>query len=106
MRPSGVTPVASTIMSPAPEQANWPMCMSCQSVMVPSMAEYWHIGETTIRLGSVMPPSSMGVKSLGGCNRDAPFREGLAQRRGEEHRAGLVAVQAQGVRLHLNHLAG
>src|SRR4030081_33191 len=64
MRPSGGTPVASTIVNPAPEQANCPRCMTCQSVMEPSTAEYSHIGDTTTRLGSVMPPSWMGSKSF------------------------------------------
>src|SRR5436305_1607341 len=98
MRPSGVTPVASTIISPAPEQANWPTCMRCQSVMLPSSAEYWHIGDTTMRFGSVMPPSSMGVNSLGCGNLDSLLGKRLADRPGERHRAGLIAVQADRVR--------
>ena len=40
----------------------------------PSSAEYWHIGETTMRLGSVMPPSSSGVKSSGCGNFDVLAR--------------------------------
>ncbi len=32
--------------------------------MLPSSAEYWHIGETTIRLGKVIPPRRIGVKSF------------------------------------------
>src|SRR5258708_39154048 len=63
--------------------------------MQPSSAEYWHIGETTMRFGRVTPPSWMGVKSLGGGNRDSFFRKGLSQRFGKRHGAGLVAVQAQ-----------
>src|SRR5260221_2390041 len=97
MRPSGVTPVASTIISPAPEQAYWPRCMRCQSVMRPSLAEYWHIGETTMRLGSVTPPSRIGVKSLGSGNGDSLLVEYSPQRFRERHGAGLVAVQAQRV---------
>ena len=27
----------------------------CQSLAAPSSAEYWHIGDTTTRLGSVTP---------------------------------------------------
>src|SRR5205085_7098013 len=38
--------------------------MKCQSVMEPSSATYWHIGETTMRFGSVTPPSWIGVKSF------------------------------------------
>jgi len=30
--------------------------------MLPSSAEYWHIGETTMRFGSVTPPSWSGLK--------------------------------------------
>src|ERR1700694_122261 len=71
--------------------------MKCQSFMQPSSAEYWHIGETTMRLGSVTPPSWMGVKSLGSGNQDSFFRKGFPERFGEGHGAGLVAVQAQRV---------
>src|SRR3979490_2017881 len=71
--------------------------MRCQSFMQPSSAEYWHIGETTMRLGSVTPPSWMGVKSLGSGNRDSSFRKGLPERLGKRRGAGLVAVQAQRV---------
>src|SRR5882672_3648731 len=71
--------------------------MRCQSFMQPSSAEYWHIGETAMRLGSVTPPSWMGVKSLGSGNRDSSFRKGLPERLGKRHGAGLVAVQAQRV---------
>ena len=31
--------------------------------MQPSSAEYWHMGATAMRLGSVMPPSLIGVNS-------------------------------------------
>src|SRR5262245_59908014 len=65
--------------------------------MQPSSAEYWHIGETTMRLGSVMPPSSSGAKSLGGGDRDVSFLEGLPQGSGEKRGARLVAVQAERV---------
>src|SRR5436853_7060540 len=95
MRPSGVTPVASIIIRPAPEHAYCPTCMRCQSFMLPSSAEYWHIGDTAMRFGSVTPPRSNGVKSLGGGNRNSLFCKSLADRLGESHRARLVAVQAQ-----------
>src|SRR4051812_19472932 len=114
MRPSGVTPVASTIISPAPEHAYWPRCIRCQSVMRPSCAEYWHIGDTTTRLGSVTPPSSIGVNSFGfkadvpsgRGDRDISSLERLAQLFREVHRAGLVAVQAQRIGEHRQRLAG
>ena len=32
--------------------------------MLPSSAEYWHIGDTATRFGNVMPPSRIGSKSL------------------------------------------
>src|SRR3954471_5224623 len=97
MRPSGVTPVASTTNRPAPEHANCPRCMRCQSVMQPSRAEYWHMGETTMRFGRVMPPSSIGVKSSGCGNRDSFLLERAPQLGGEFRGARLVAVQAHGV---------
>src|SRR5258706_6427294 len=114
MRPSGVTPVASTIIMPAPEHAYWPRCIRCQSVMRPACAEYWHIGDTTMGLGKVTPPSWIGVNSFGfkagllsGCgDRNVSFRERLAQLFREVHRAGLVAVQQQRTGEHGKRLAG
>src|SRR3954463_14851051 len=112
MRPSRVTCVASTMTSPAPEYARWPRWTKCQSLMLPSSAEYWHIGETTMRLGSVTPPSVMGVKRVAGMrpilghgplgrrDRDAALGEHLADRLGEGHGARLVAVQAQRIGRH------
>src|SRR5688572_1301906 len=105
MRPSRVTCVASSISRPAPPQASWPRCMRCQSFIEPSSAEYWHIGETTARLGSVTPPSSSGVNRLARGNADAPFGERLADRARKGHGAGLVAVQAQRVGCHGDRLA-
>src|SRR4026209_2198904 len=105
MRPSRVTLVFSTTNSPAPEQAMVPRCCRCQSVIEPSSAEYWHIGDTTMRLGSVMPPRSSGVKSSGRRDRDFSFLEGFSQG-GRKHRGPrLVAVDAQRVRGHGNALA-
>src|SRR5438309_750764 len=49
IRPSGLTPLASTITRPAPPTARLPRCTKCQSVGIPSWLEYWHIGETKIR---------------------------------------------------------
>src|SRR5688572_18521588 len=98
MRPSRVTLVFSTTNRPAPEQAMLPKCARCQSVGEPSSAEYWHIGEMTTRLGSVMPPRSSGVKSLGSGNGDSFVGEGFTKGLGESDRAGLVAVDAERVR--------
>src|SRR5947209_494620 len=64
MRPCRSTWVASTITSPAPQLDSMPRCAMCQSVMLPSSALYWHIGETTMRLGSSIGPS------FSGANRD------------------------------------
>jgi hypothetical protein len=57
MRPCGSTPVASTISSPAPDNASCPRWMVCQSVAWPSSAEYWHMGAITMRLGNSSCPS-------------------------------------------------
>ena len=63
MRPSGDTAVASRIISPAPESASCPRWIMCQSVALPSSAEYWHIGAMTTRLGRSRSPMRSGVKS-------------------------------------------
>jgi hypothetical protein len=57
MRPTGSTAVASMMNSPAPDKAMRPKCMTCQSLALPSSAEYWHMGAMTMRLGSVSRPS-------------------------------------------------
>src|SRR6266404_6903393 len=54
MRPSGDTPVASVKTRPAPPTARLPRCTRGQSFANPSVLEYSHIGETTIRFGNVM----------------------------------------------------
>src|SRR6185437_13518281 len=46
--------------SPAPELASIPRCTRCQSLAQPSSAEYWHMGETTMRLASSRPASRIG----------------------------------------------
>ena len=43
-----------------------PRCVMCQSLPTPSSALYWHIGETTMRFGSVRSASFIGEnKALG-----------------------------------------
>src|SRR3954463_6154012 len=113
MRPSRVTCVASIIIRPAPLYDRCPRWIRCQSFMLPSSAWYWHIGETTMRFGSVMPPSWRGVKSfadmaaiLGGGDLDAPLGERNLQCPGERRRARLVAVDAQRLGRHRHALAG
>jgi hypothetical protein len=66
MRPSGSTSVISLITRPAPPTARLPRCTSCQSVTVPSLDEYMHIGDTTTRFGMVTPRSVIGANIGGG----------------------------------------
>ena len=60
MRPSGSTAVASVNTSPAPPTARLPRWTRCQSFAKPSSLEYWHMGETTMRLRSVTPRNFIG----------------------------------------------
>src|SRR5215468_685797 len=61
--PSAVTAVASVNTRPAPPRANAPRCTRCQSVGWPSTDEYWHIGDTQIRLRNVVPRKVSGANS-------------------------------------------
>src|SRR6266851_6394598 len=54
-RPGISTAVASVMSSAAPDTDRWPRCIMCQSVALPFSAEYWPIGETTMRLPSSSP---------------------------------------------------
>src|ERR1700678_1070553 len=54
MRPSGETAQAAVNTTEAPPTAREPRCTRCQSLAKPSVLEYWHMGETTIRLRSFM----------------------------------------------------
>ena len=49
---------SSTKTMPAPPIANLARWVRCQSVRQPSTALYWHIGEATIRLRAVTPPTA------------------------------------------------
>jgi hypothetical protein len=78
IRPSGETCVASTQRRPTPpaaRAARWP---KCQSLGMPSSAEYWHIGDIMIRLrgrphrGSGSGGRGTGRGNDGGCG--ARFR--------------------------------
>ena len=60
MRPSADTAVASAMTAPAPPTARLPRCTRCQSLGTPSIAEYWHIGATTMRLRRVCERCSKG----------------------------------------------
>ena len=61
IRPSGETALASAMTAPAPPIARLPRWTKCQLPGTPSRVEYMHIGETTMRLRSVMPRSLRGV---------------------------------------------
>src|SRR5580700_11780410 len=50
MRPSGDTAQASVKIRAAPPTARLPRWTRCQSLAKPSVLEYWHMGETTMRL--------------------------------------------------------
>src|SRR5215218_10727195 len=63
MRPSAVTAVASIVSSAAPDSARCPRWMTCQSVMQPSSAEYWHIGAMTMRLARLSPATWRGLNN-------------------------------------------
>ena len=70
IRPSRVTAVASTITSAAPPTARLPRWTRCQSSASPSSAQYWHIGDMTIRLRSVTPRIVSGLsRSISGISR-------------------------------------
>src|SRR3990172_9290399 len=62
MRPSAVTAVASVITSAAPPTARLPRCTKCQSFEKPPTLEYWHIGETMMRLERVSDRIGKGSK--------------------------------------------
>src|SRR5690348_18490391 len=65
MRPSGETELASVNTSPAPPTARLPRCTRCQSVGTPPGEEYWHIGDTTMRLRNASAPSLIGSSNIG-----------------------------------------
>ena len=65
MRPRASTAVASMQTSPAPPTARLPRCTRCQSLANPSSEEYWHIGETAIRLRKVTSRMASGVIRCG-----------------------------------------
>src|SRR2546425_5940141 len=66
MRPSRETSVISVNTRAAPPIALAPRCTRCQSLGVPSSAQYWHIGDTTTRFASSRSRSRNGVNSGGG----------------------------------------
>src|SRR5215472_13930871 len=62
IRPCGLTSVISVITSPAQPSDILPRCIRCQSLAEPLSELYWHIGDTTTRLGSVSPRRVIGEK--------------------------------------------
>src|SRR5215471_10938629 len=65
MRPLRSTAVASTTIMPARLMAYCIRCWRCQSDALPSLAEYWHMGDTAMRLGTSIGPSLRGEKRFG-----------------------------------------
>ena len=58
-----LTLVISVITSAAAPSEKLPRCIRCQSLAEPSVELYWHIGETTTRLGNVSPRKVIGENS-------------------------------------------
>ncbi len=65
MRPTADTAVASVSTAAAPPTARLPRCTRCQSVANPSSLEYWHIGDTRMRLRSGTSRNGSGSKRVG-----------------------------------------
>src|SRR5215217_6159640 len=91
MRPIRSTAVASTTTRPAPDIAIVMRCCRCQSFIAPSFAEYWHIGETTMRFESRTGPRSKGV------NRGAVMRVPEVVWRDQRLSSGEVAAPGAAV---------
>ena len=64
IRATADTWVASVNTMPAPPAACAPRCCTCQSSPSPSVALYWHIGETVMRLRAVTERKVTGSNSL------------------------------------------
>src|ERR1043165_5482854 len=60
IRPCGLTSVISVITSTAQPSDMLPRYMRCQSLAEPLLELYWHIGDTTTRLGKVSPRRVIG----------------------------------------------
>ena len=97
IRPSGTTEVASAITSPAPPRARPPRWTRCHGVGTPSWSstEYWHIGETMIRLRRWVPRRSSGREQVGH-GRHATGVLRLARRRAPLGRIADAAGQVAG----------
>src|SRR5215475_4742497 len=64
MRPMASTCVASMQNIAAPDSASELIWVKCQSLASPSSDEYWHIGETMMRLASFRSRNWIGEKSV------------------------------------------
>ena len=65
---------ASATTAPTPPAARLPRCIRCQSAAAPSTQEYWHMGETAMRLRSGCGSSCLAQRSLSACWRTSPRR--------------------------------
>ena len=61
MRPRASTFDISTQTMPAPPTAREARFWKCHSLATPSIAEYWHIGDTMMRLRTVTERNVTGV---------------------------------------------
>ncbi len=98
MRASAETSVISVKMRPAPPMARLPRCTRCQSFGTPSVAEYWHIGETTTRLASVMPRSWNGWNIGGTGERVSTSKPCRPARRRPRHGRPRRRIRARAAR--------
>ena len=91
MRPIASTSVASMQNIAAPESARLPRWVKCQSLATPSSAEYWHIGDTTMRFFSVRPRRLIGENRA--LMRGVPEMEGGSWRECSERWRRLPAAR-------------
>src|SRR3954470_3524799 len=90
MRPTMFTLVISAVTRPQPPNAKLPICIRCQSLAVPSVELYWHIGETVARFGKVSPRIVNGENKALAIERS--FR--WEMQTGGDHSRPLGAVKA------------
>src|ERR1700720_347262 len=97
MRPRELTLVISHITSPAHPREKLPRCIKCQSLAEPLLELYWHIGDSTTRLGKVSPRSVMGEKRTLAIFRSF-WVTGRVGRRWQYHEARAGATSATALR--------
>src|SRR5437870_12909153 len=67
---SGLTALAEVSKRAAQTKMREPRCTKCESFAKPPSLEYWHMGETTMRLRSTTSRSSRASNSMRlGCGR-------------------------------------